>query len=206
MLIDLTQLIQDRLPVFPGDEETSLTQTRQIKKDFYTNHQLNINMHAGTHIDGPMHLVDCSTYLNEVPLDQFIGEGCLLDVSGQSVIDYKEEYEALIQLKQIVILHTGHSKTFGEPSYFTDYPVLTVAFAELLVRKQVKMIGLDMPSPDKYPFEVHQCLFNNNILIAENLTNVEKLLDAQSFEIIALPLHIRADSSIARVVARVREA
>lgn len=28
-----------------------------------------------------------------------------------------------------------------------------VAFADMLVRKQVKMIGLDMPSPDKYPFE-----------------------------------------------------
>jgi kynurenine formamidase len=84
------------------------------------------------------------------------------------------------------------------------YPVLTVAFTELLVMKQVKMIGLDTPSPDKYPFEIHKCLFQYKILITENLTNVEQLLNVKSFEIIALPLHIRADSSVARVIARVK--
>jgi len=65
------------------------------------------------------------------------------------------------------------------------------------------MVGLDMPSPDKYPFEVHKLLFAKNILIAENLTNVEQLLHVESFEVIALPLYIKADSSIARIIARI---
>lgn len=202
MIIDLSHVIQNGLPAYPGDSETELIQSKSIKNDYYNNHQLSINMHAGTHIDGPMHLTDCNEYLNEVPLDTFIGDGCLLDVSGQAVIDYKEEYEQLIKQKQIVILYTGHSKLFGQSDYFTDYPVLTIAFAELLVRKQIKMIGLDTPSPDKYPYEIHQYLFQNKILIAENLTNVEQLLNLDSFEVIALPLPIRADSSIARVIAR----
>lgn len=74
----------------------------------------------------------------------------------------------------------------------------------MLVRKEIKMIGFDMPSPDKYPFEVHKCLFKGKILIAENLTNLEKLLDVGEFEVIALPLNIKADSSIARVIARTK--
>ncbi|RCW39617.1 cyclase family protein [Paenibacillus prosopidis] len=204
MLIELSHLIQDRMPVYPGDTETELVQSKYIQHNYYNNHQMTINMHAGTHIDGPMHLIDCTVYLNEFPLETFIGEGCLLDVSEETTINYKEEYEQLIKQKQIVILYTGHSKFFGQSKYFEDYPVLTVEFAELLVRKQVKMIGLDTPSPDKYPFEVHKCLFQNKILITENLTNVEQLLHVKSFEIIALPLHIRADSSIARVIARVK--
>ncbi|MGM0884461.1 MAG: cyclase family protein [Bacillota bacterium] len=204
MLIELSHIIQDRMPVYPGDTETELVQSKYIEHNHYNNHQMTINMHAGTHIDGPMHLIDCNVYLNEFPLETFIGEGCLLDVSEETTINYKEEYEQLIKQKQIVILYTGHSKFFGQSKYFEDYPVLTVEFAELLVRKQVKMIGLDTPSPDKYPFEVHKCLFQNKILITENLTNVEQLLNVNSFEIIALPLHIRADSSIARVIARVK--
>lgn len=204
MIIDLTHIIQNGLPVYPGDSETALIQSKHISTDYYNNHQLSINMHAGTHIDGPMHLLDTNTYLNEFALETFIGEGCLLDVSKETIIDYKEEYEQLIKERQIVILYSGHSKLFGQPEYFTDYPVLTKAFAELLVRKQVKMIGLDTPSPDKYPFEIHKCLFENQILITENLTNVELLLNVKSFEIIALPLHIKADSSLARVIARVR--
>lgn len=205
MIINLTHTIQDGLPVFPGDEETKLQHSKVYDKDHYNNHQLSINMHAGTHIDGPMHLTDSNVYLNQIPLDFFMGDGCILDVSGQSEIIYKREYEQFIKPNQIVILYTGHGEHFGESIYFSDYPVLTLEFAELLARKQVKMIGLDTPSPDRYPFETHKFLFNNQILIAENLNNVEQLLNKKSFEIIALPLCTQADSSIARVIARLED-
>jgi kynurenine formamidase len=145
MIVDLTHLICDGLPAYPGDDETSLIQSKYIQEDYYNNHYLKINMHSGTHIDGPMHLLDTTTYLNEFPLDTFIGEGSVLDVSGETIIDYKEEYEELIQQKQIVILYTGHSKYFGQSKYFTDYPTLTTEFAGLLIRKEVKMVGLDTP-------------------------------------------------------------
>jgi kynurenine formamidase len=180
-----------------------LQQSKHIKQDYYNNHQLDINMHAGTHMDGPMHLLDIQHYLSEFPLEQFIGRACLLDVSGLGIVDYDEKYETLIEPEQIVVLYTGHSQCYGQEEYFMEYPILTKEFAELLVRKQVKMIGLDTPSPDKYPFEVHKVLFQHNILILENLANVEKLLDVSQFEIIALPMRIQADSAIARVVARI---
>lgn len=204
MIIDLTHLIHDGMPVYPGDAETVLEQSKQMSQDGYNNHQLSINMHAGTHIDGPMHLLDIQQYINEFSVEKFVGDGVLLDVYGINVIDYKEEYEELIKAEQIVILYTGHAELYGQPAYFTDYPVLTAEFVDLLVRKRVKMIGLDTPSPDKDPFDLHKRLFVNQIFIIENLKNVKRLLDAAAFEIIALPLHIRSDSSVARVIARVK--
>lgn len=204
MLIDLTHNIQAGMPVYPGDEETVLLQTNHLQQDGYSNHLLTINMHAGSHIDGPMHLIESSRSMSDFPLDAFVGDGCLLDVSNETAIHCKEEYEQLIQPQHIVILYTGHSRFYGEPRYFADYPVLSTEFAELLIRKQVKMVGLDTPSPDQYPFEVHKLLFQHNILIAENLTNVDQLRNVPSFEIIALPLPIKADSSIARIIARVK--
>lgn len=54
MIIDLTHLIQDRMPPYPGDTDTHLVQSKVLEKDFYNNHQMTINMHVGTHIDGPM--------------------------------------------------------------------------------------------------------------------------------------------------------
>ncbi|HTG69124.1 MAG TPA: cyclase family protein [Candidatus Udaeobacter sp.] len=204
MIIDLTHLIHDGMPVYPGDAETVLEQSKHMSQDGYNNHQLSINMHAGTHIDGPMHLMDIQHYINEFSVEKFVGDGVLLDVYGISVIDYKEEYEELIKAEQIVILYTGHAELYGQPAYFTDYPVLTAEFVDLLIRKRVKMIGLDTPSPDKDPFDIHKRLFVNQIFIIENLKNVQRLLDVDAFEIIALPLHIRADSSVARVIARVK--
>ncbi|OZB98445.1 cyclase family protein [Paenibacillus sp. XY044] len=205
MTIDLTRLIHDGLPVFPGDQETALVQTRHLKSDSYANHQLSINMHAGTHIDGPMHLTDSDRYLCEFPLDRFIGTGCILDVSQEASVEYKSMYEEKIGIGQIVVLHTDHGRLWGQPEYFTDYPVLTQAFAELLVRKQTKMVCLDMPSPDKYPFDIHKYLFGHGVFIAENLFNTDRLLSFTAFEIIALPLLIRADSSPARIIARSTE-
>ncbi|MFW6281647.1 MAG: hypothetical protein ACOC1O_02480 [bacterium] len=63
---------------------------------------------------------------------------------------------------------------------------------------------MDLPSPDKYPFEIHKILFDNNILLIENLTNLSCLLSVSDFEIIAFPLKIKAEASIARVVARIK--
>jgi len=205
MIIDLTHMIQNGMPVFPGHTETTLVQSNHFQSDGYNNHQLSINMHAGTHIDGPMHLLDITKYMTETSVEQFVGDGVLLDLTGAAVVDYKEEYETRIQEGQIVIVHTGHGEFYGEPHYFSDYPVLTADFVDLLIRKKVKMIGLDTPSPDRYPFSIHKSLFGSNIFIIENLANVKRLLGIQAFEIIALPLHIQADSSIARVIARVKE-
>ncbi|WP_053375335.1 cyclase family protein [Paenibacillus sp. FJAT-27812] len=204
MIIDLTHTIQHLMPVYPGDADTVLEQSKHISQDGYNNHQLSINMHAGTHIDGPMHLLDVQQYIDEFPVEQFVGDAVLLDVRGVSAIAYKEEYEELIKEEQIVIVYSGHGELYGEPSYFTDYPVLNGQFVDLLIRKRVKMIGLDTPSPDKYPFDIHKKLFENHILIIENLKHVERLAGISAFEIIALPLRIQADSSIARVIARVK--
>ncbi|MED5018913.1 cyclase family protein [Paenibacillus chibensis] len=204
MFIELSHRIQHALPAYPGDSLTELIQHKTLQQHKYNNHRLHINMHAGTHIDGPMHLKDSETYLSDYPIDKFIGDGCLLDVRDEQMIRYQKAYEERIQPGQIVLLYTGHSEKFGTDDYFTGYPVLSMELAELFVRKKVKLVGMDTPSPDTYPFEVHQYLFTHDILLIENLTNLASLKAIDSFEIIAMPLHILADSSIARVVARIR--
>jgi kynurenine formamidase len=56
---------------------------------------------------------------------------------------------------------------------------------------------------NKLPFDLHKLLFSENIFIIENLTNLEKLVGVKEFEIFAIPLKVRADSSIARVIAKI---
>lgn len=202
-LIDLTHTIENLMPVYPGDDETVLSQSRNLQIDKYNNFYLKINMHAGTHIDGSMHLTESNTYISQIPLESLIGRGCLINASCQSNIDYKEEYESIIKENDIVLIYTGHDKKFYTPDYFNDYPVISDTMADLFVRKKVKLIGIDTPSPDVYPFKIHNILFNNNIFIIENLTNLQYLISAEKFEVLALPLKIKADSSVLRVIARI---
>jgi len=202
-LVDLTQIIEDDMPVYPGDMKTNLVQTEYLNVNSYNNHRLEIGMHAGTHIDSPMHLTESVEYISEIPLDSFIGEGCIIDVRNQCIIKMKLEYENLIKKNSIVLLYTGLDEVYGTSQYYEEHPIIDIEFCKFLIRKNIKVIGMDIPSPDRYPFEIHKMLLQNKVYIIENLTNLHELLKVQGFEVIAFPLKIKADGSMARVVARV---
>lgn len=202
-LIDLSHEIEDNMPVYPGDIKTNLFQMKYLSANKYNNHRLDISMHSGTHIDSPMHMTDSKEYISELSLESFIAVGCILDVRNQPIIQMKAEYDALIKNNNIVLLYTGHDKFYGTKKYYEEYPCVDIEFCKFLIGKNIKILGMDMPSPDKYPFEIHKSLFENNIYIMENLANLNQLLNVERFEVIAFPLKIKADSSMTRAVARV---
>ncbi len=201
--IDLSQPVTDNLFVYQGDTPPRLQKVNSLATDGFNNYQITSGMHAGTHIDGPMHLTESNQFINEIPIEKFIGKGVLLNASGENNITEKSEYKTIITPECIVLIYTNHAKFFGTPEYYSDYPVLSDELAELLVERKIKMLCLDSPSPDKHPYTIHKLLLAKNILIAENLTNIEKLLGVAEFEVYAFPLKITADSSPARIIARI---
>lgn len=199
--IDLSQSIIHDMPIHPYDDKVILYQDKYLDKDKYVNHRLEIGMHSGTHIDTPMHLTDRETYINEIPVDRFIGRGLLFDVRNESIIKLKGYYSDIVREDDIVLLYTGHSDRYGTKEYYAEQPLIDKDLANFFVEKSIKMLGMDLPSPDNYPFEIHKLLFDNNILIIENLTNLSELIDVKDFDVTAFPLKIRAEASMARVVA-----
>jgi kynurenine formamidase len=202
-LIDLSHTIHDNLSVYPGDSPVRLSQLKEYSRDGYGNFQLITGMHAGTHVDGPMHLTNSNAYLSALPLELFTGEGLVIDVRHQKRLGLSNEIRTRIKPGDIVLFCSGMDKLFGETIYYSDYPVMEEELVHYLVEKRVKMIGLDWASPDHEPYPMHQILLKNNILILENLKNLDLLLNEPMFEIFAFPLKINADSSIVRVVARI---
>jgi kynurenine formamidase len=201
-LIDLTRTLDGSLPNHPYDDPLRLTQKRTLEKDHYNDWRLETGMHAGTHIDSPMHLTDDPRFISEYPLDKFCGEAVCLDVRGQNIIIPTAAMETLIRPGDIVLFLTGHGNRFGLPGYFDDHPVLSPELAELLVMKGIKMTGFDLPSPDHPPFPVHKTLFSAGIFILENLTALETVA-GKRFRLYTFPLKIKTDSSPVRVVAEV---
>ena len=108
-----------------------------------------------------------------------------------------------VQEGDIVLLYTEYDEFFGTDKYFENHPIVDEKLAQFFVDRGVKLIGIDMPSPDQYPFKVHHKLLENDILIIENLRNLKKLEGVKRFEVMAFPLNIRAEASLTRVVARI---
>lgn len=201
--IDLSYTIENGLTTHPYDDELKLYQNRFLDKHKYNNSRLETGMHAGTHIDVVSHLMDSDVLISNYAADKFIGNGCLLDVRDQKIITMREEYLDIVEENDIVLLYTGFDKQFGSSEYFTNHPIVEKELAQFFVSKRVKMVGIDLPSPDKYPFEIHKILLEKDILIIENMKNLGSLLSIDKFEIIALPLKIMAEASPVRVVAKV---
>lgn len=203
--IDLSHPISNHMPVYPGDEPLKLERINEYEKEGHTNFRLMTGMHTGTHIDGLMHMTTSRQFISDISIERFIGAGCIINAEGEKIISCRTEYESRIVPDSIIIIHTGFGKKYGSEEYYTDHPIISNELAQLFVERHLKMVCLDTPSPDYHPYAVHSLLLKNRIFVAENLTNVEKLLSVEQFEIIALPLRILADSSPARIIARTLE-
>lgn len=196
--VDLTQIIDNDTKVYSGDESFSIKQAADLERDGYTAYNIKTGLHVGTHIDIPMHMYKSSKYISEYPLDRFIGNGVLINVVGEDIICLKEEYYKKIKENDIVLFYTGYSSKFGEDDYFENHPVISEELAEFLVIKKIKMLGIDAPSPDKYPYNIHKILLKNDIPLLENITNLNDLVYVEKFEVFAQPLKINAEASLVR--------
>jgi kynurenine formamidase len=198
--IDLTHTLTDNFPVFPGDEPFRLVQDHSFAADSFNNHVFSGSVHIGTHIDAPMHMTPDGIRITEIALDRLIGPGYLVDARNREVIE--ASLADSIPEAAIVLVWTDWSSRIGQSGYFTGHPVLSEEFAQRLVKKHIRLLGMDMPSPDHFPYPVHKRLFAAGIPMVENLTHLSLLEEANSFEVIALPLNLAADGAPARVVAR----
>lgn len=204
MIIDLTLTFTNTMPVHYYDEPASLEKIRTLKDNHYNDWRLCSGMHIGTHIDGPGHLTDSNTLLSNIPANRFVGRGYVTDARNKT-IDASLLKNITFEPDSIVLICTETDKKFGTKDYFEHYPIVGRDFAEELVKNKISMIGIDFFSPDQYPFEIHKLLFEHDILIIENVTNLEKLIGVQNFTVVALPIKTETDSALARVIAIVQE-
>ncbi len=200
--IDLTHTFKQSMPVYPGDPEPELKQIAFLEKDGYNDFQIKTGMHVGTHMDAPLHMLKTGKRLSEYPPEHFFGKGHLIDARGISIdaslLEGKE-----ISKGDIVFITTGLSGKFGTPEYYEGYPEINESFALKLIKLGVSIVGMDTPSPDRPPFAIHKLLLGNDMLIIENLTNLESLLEHEQFNVMALPAKFDCEAAPIRVVAQI---
>lgn len=201
--VDLSHPICDHMPVYPGDSYTTLVDEKNMEKDGYCIWRLSSGMHAGTHIDSPMHLVKESRFIGEYPLESFIGRAAIIDACGQDKIHLKDEYNDRVKEGEMLLIYTGFDRFYGTRDYYEKHPIITEDMAGFIIKRRVKLVGIDMPSPDRMPYTVHKMLLKAGVFILENLTGLDKLLHEDYIELFAQPLKLAAEASMVRAVARV---
>lgn len=201
-IIDLSVPVNENTPAYPGDPHIGIKVLATYDKDTYNDHAVTFGIHSsGTHIDGPWHMVEDGKKLDEIPLERFIGRGRVVKVEDGKY-SLKAVKAAGIEQGDVVLFNTGMAKVYGQDAYYAaGRPEMPEDVASYLVEKKVKMIGLDMCSPDQAPFPVHRILLGNDILIIENMASLDGL-EGREFTIYALPLKLELDGAPARVIAQ----
>lgn len=217
-VIDLSQTMEPDMPVWFSHPHYYCSEHEHYDKGdgFFLNF-LSFGEHTGTHVDAPAHFVKGGSCIDEQPTLQYCGRGAKIDASalparGLISLAMIRDWEAAhgpIQAGDIVLFDVGYAKLWGlkphSQQFLADWPGLSPEGAQYLVDRQVKAVGTDAISLDAFGQAAspsHGVLLNNQVMIIENLTNLDKIQDFCLF--IALPLKIKGGSgSPVRAIALV---
>lgn len=192
--IDLSILLTKDTPVFPGEPNIIFKKHANIKENTYNEHQITINTHFGTHMDFPYNMIDDGKKSSNFKLENFIGKGKVININNPDLNSIEDE--------DVFLLYSEHIEK-GIDNLFNDVPVLDENLVDFLITKKPKMLLLDIPTPDKFPYPIHKKILGNDILIVENVCNMKLLID-KKFKVYAIPLNFEEfDGSPCRVFAEV---
>jgi kynurenine formamidase len=185
--------------------------------------------HGGTHIDAPIHFHEDGQAVDEVPLENLVGPGVVIDVTAETAddADYRlthaavERHEAAhgaIPQGAIVLLRTGWSDrwpdaraylgddTPGDASKLSFPGYGEEAATSLIGERGVRVLGIDTASIDygrSNDFAVHRIAAAQGVTGLEDLDNLGALPES-GFTVIALPMKIAGGSGgPVRVIAMV---
>ncbi len=208
-VIDLTHLISQEMPVYPGTETPKLSPANTYEKDGFKETLLSMYSHTGTHMDAPAHLFADRSTLDELPAGQFVGKATVIDCTdlgegGKITMEHVGK-NPWAQQAEYLLFRTGWGKYWGQPEYFGDYPCVTPEVVDFMIATNKKGVGLDTIGLDPIAaadLPLHKRLLTTNkTVIIENLNNLDKAPEGL-FTFCALPLRYeKADGSPIRAVA-----
>jgi kynurenine formamidase len=177
---------------------------------------LELGSQAGTHVDAPYHVDDHLPRLDDLPLEVFTGPAVVSDLRhlGPSAPIREGDLAGLeLSAGTVLLLCTGWSRHWGQPAY-AEHPWLHPDTAAAVLTAGVRTLGIDAPSIDPTDtssvpvLDAHRVLAGGHAVIAENLTNLESLLDCPGRRTVwLLPLPLAgADGSPVRAMAQVADA
>src|SRR5829696_7703356 len=135
MLVDLSHTIANGMTQVASLPPVEVCRVSSLAAGQATNGQsLRISGHSGTHIDAPLHVLDGLASIETFPADRFIGPGVVLDVTKGpcepvTAADLEAAGRGLVRAGDMVLLHTGWDRHFGDSAYLTDFPSLTLEAA-----------------------------------------------------------------------------
>ena len=209
-IYDVSVPLSAATPTYPGDPGIEIRDWLSIAAGDSANVTLlHFGAHSGTHVDAPAHFIEGGSKVSSLPLSSLIGKAEVIEVPPDvAVINEAFVLANCAAGSERVLFKTRNSSFWKEPKsgFRSDYTYLDQAAAAHLVKLQIKLVGIDYLSIERFKsetFETHLMLLRNDIVVLEGLDLSE--VPAGTYELICLPLKIaggQGDGAPARTVLR----
>jgi len=222
-VVDLTHAFSPSIPIPDG--------LPKPQREAIYGGAVQIFTHAGqygTHLDAPGHFHKGMRLVESIPADEFILEGCVIDISQKAIqnFDYQlqlsdikewEEKCGPIPKAAFVILRTDWSLRWTDPNAFfakdkegqKHYPGWgQEALKYLIEERKVRAIGHETPDTDsgitcgvKKGWPLEEYVLKQNLWQIEMLNNVDELPPKDFLVFVGVPKGDKATGFPVRVIA-----
>jgi arylformamidase len=191
-LIDISVPIGDgSIPTWPGVRKPEVHARLRIQRgDAVDDSDLAFNIHTGTHFDAPSHFLKDGHTADQMPLDAFVGECWVAELSQHSKIDRAALEAAKIPAGTTRLLLKTRNSGMWSPTFREDFVGVTLDGAQWLVEHGIRLIGADYLSVQPYggDNEIHRTLLRKDVVVLEGL-HLGTVAEGR-YELIALPMKI----------------
>jgi len=190
-IYDISMEISPSMPVYKGkgDKRPVFKTVNTLKTGTSHETRLDINLHTGTHMDSPMHMIDGGENIESIGLDRVITKCRVIDLTGVDEKITKIDLETKeIREGDFILFKTKNST---ENILEGNFIYLDKTGAEYLRDKKIKGVGIDSLGieRDQPAHETHITLFEAGIVILEGLKLDQ--VDEGEYFLFAVPLKIK---------------
>ena len=167
--LDLTQDFSMHTPAFASYTGPSIKWVKRLAFDKAGGQEMTSTLHVSTHLDAPAHFQSGGKFIGDFSLDWLMGPACVVDLSKSGIGDFDiygpehfEQWEKntghSIDRGDIVLIHTGYHRYYpenwmdrsevDETKYFIRHPGPTRAFAEWVLDRGIRYLGVDVSAAD----------------------------------------------------------
>jgi len=213
-MIDLTHPLSPRAPAPAGSPPVELRRLTSHGEDVLQDSWLGAPVHAGTHVDAPLHAVPGGGDVAGIGLDRLVGPavGWRFECREprEIALDELRAAEPRLRRGDRVLISTGWDRFYGDAARYRVHPHLAADAAAWLVAQGVPLVGIDTPTPDlaaplrarDFAYPVHRVLLEHGVVIAENVANLARVA-GRRFTVLVCPVPIAdSDGAPARILAR----
>ncbi|MDC0760396.1 cyclase family protein [Brevibacillus sp. AG] len=197
-MYDVTANVYEGMTVYKNKQEKQ-PKIRTATNGYVTESRIDMDLHSGTHVDAPLHMVNAGDTFESISLEKLVGSCKVLDLTAVEDRITRSDLESFdLERGDFVLFKTKNS---FEEAFSFEFIFLSEEGAEYVSELGVRGIGTDAlgieRSQEGHP--THKKLFAAGVIVVEGLRLAE--VPPGDYFLVAAPLKlIGTDAAPARVL------